>query len=424
MMSDFNKNTKKEVKMIHVIDAPTGQGKTNAAINYINNHEGRYLFVTPYITELERVIKACSEKRFYQPKVIYAEENKVSTKKNGIRELFKAGVNIVTTHAMFQLFDSEMIEFCKQYGYILILDEVTNVAEPYEELKADDLEIMLEEFVDVDNHLLRWREDQKDYDGEKFLKEKGLCEMGCLYLYGKTTMLWQFSVDIFKAFKESFLLTYMFNGQIQKYYYDYHNLKYDRWYVKGNSLDTYELTSVKQDYGKPSKYKPLIEIEDNKKLNAIGDEYYALSSNWYSLKENKGKVDQVRKRLVNYYNHYTDGNAETNLWTCFKDNKKALKGNGYSKGFLSCNAKATNLYRGKSNLAYVINAFINPNIQVFFEDSGIPVDGDMFALSSLVQWVWRSAIRDGKPIKLYIPSSRMRNLFISWLNDEVDIEWE
>ena len=43
--------------MIHVVDAPTGQGKTNAAINYINSHDERYLFVTPYKTELERIIK-------------------------------------------------------------------------------------------------------------------------------------------------------------------------------------------------------------------------------------------------------------------------------------------------------------------------------------------------------------------------------
>ena len=62
----------------------------------------------------------------------------------------------------------------------------------------------------------------------------------------------------------------MFQGQLQKYYYDFHKLKYDRWYVKGNSLDTFELTTEKQDYGKPSQYKSLIEICDNKKMNAVG----------------------------------------------------------------------------------------------------------------------------------------------------------
>jgi hypothetical protein len=67
---------------------------------------------------------------------------------------------------------------------------------------------------------------------------------------------------------------------------------------------------------------------------------------------------------------------------------------------------------------------MNPNIQLFFESNGIPVDSDMYALSSLIQWVWRSAIREGNPITLYVPSSRMRGLLIKWLNDEVDLEWK
>ena len=114
----YNLNIDGRDKMIHVVDAPTGQGKTNAAINYINSHEGRYLFVTPYLTELDRVKKACADKKFYEPKAIYAEDTQVSTKKNGIKKLFEEGKNIVTTHALFQLFDREMIKFCKQYEYL------------------------------------------------------------------------------------------------------------------------------------------------------------------------------------------------------------------------------------------------------------------------------------------------------------------
>lgn len=410
--------------MIHIVDAPTGQGKTNAAINYMNSHDERFLFVTPYKTELERIIKSCPEKKFCQPEAIYETNSRVVTKKNGIKKLFRSRKNIVTTHALFRLFDNDMIEFCKKYKYTLILDEVTDVADVYEELKADDLRVLLKHFVTVDNCLLKWREDKTGYNGNKFLREKGLCEMRCLYLYGDTTMLWQFSIDIFKAFENSFVLTYMFNGQLQKYYYDFHELKYDRWYVRGNSLETYELTTERQSYGNPSQYKPLIEILDNPKLNAVGDDYYALSSNWYDNEENHFKIEQVRKNLTNYYKHYVKGGSDACLWTCFNSNEKDLKGDGYAKGRIACNAKATNQYRDKKNLAYVVNSFINPNIKNFFEGNGIPVDGDAYALSSLIQWVWRSAIRDGKPIKLYLPSSRMRNLFISWLNDEVDIEWE
>ena len=100
--------------MIHVVDAPTGQGKTNAAINYMNSHNERFLFVTPYKTELQRIIKSCPEKKFCQPEAEYSKNTKVITKKNGIKRLFKSKRNIVTTHALFRLFDEEMIEFCKR----------------------------------------------------------------------------------------------------------------------------------------------------------------------------------------------------------------------------------------------------------------------------------------------------------------------
>ena len=92
--------------MVHIVDAPTGQGKTNAAINYINSHEGRYLFVTPYKTELARVMKACHSKDFCEPEAIYSEKTKVVAKRNGIKKLFRAKRNIVTTHALFKLFDN------------------------------------------------------------------------------------------------------------------------------------------------------------------------------------------------------------------------------------------------------------------------------------------------------------------------------
>jgi len=37
----------------------------------------------------------------------------------------------------------------------------------------------------------------------------------------------------------------------------------------------------------------------------------------------------------------------------------------------------------------------------------------------MLQWIFRSSIRDNKPINIYIPSSRMRNLLVKWLNNEL-----
>jgi hypothetical protein len=48
--------------------------------------------------------------------------------------------------------------------------------------------------------------------------------------------------------------------------------------------------------------------------------------------------------------------------------------------------------------------------------ASIEADETLFALSEMIQFVWRSRIREGHPICLYIPSERMRHLFTEWLH--------
>ena len=65
----------------------------------------------------------------------------------------------------------------------------------------------------------------------------------------------------------------------------------------------------------------------------------------------------------------------------------------------------------------MVNRFADPNVMKFFASRGIEIDQDAFALSEMLQWIWRSAIRDDRPINLYVPSSRMRELLIDWIEN-------
>ena len=47
----------------------------------------------------------------------------------------------------------------------------------------------------------------------------------------------------------------------------------------------------------------------------------------------------------------------------------------------------------------------------------VVLDDDEFALSMLIQWMCRSRLRNDEPIYLYLPSKRMRMLFLRWLNE-------
>lgn len=102
------------------------------------------------------------------------------------------------------------------------------------------------------------------------------------------------------------------------------------------------------------------------------------------------------------------------MFTTFKPYRKYVSSNGYSKGFVSCNAKGTNDYRGKKSLAYLINLYPHPDLIHFFESHGVQINQDLYAISELLQWIWRSTIRDGNPINLYVPSMRMRELLGKW----------
>ena len=389
-----------------------GSGKSSAAINYINqSEEEKFLYITPFMTEIEnRIIPKCKSKKFIQPE-------KYGTKLNGLKYLLEKGENIVSTHALFHRFDREIIDICRSQNYTLILDEVTNVIEEYQ-ISESDFNVLLEKYVYIDQetNLIRWREDQEKYKG-KFSEEKRLCEMNCLAYYGGSVMMWLFPIEVFDAFRSVYILTYMFNAQIQRYYYDYYQLPYRFIYVSGNRYEDYRFTdeyikqTIKYDY-----YK-LIHIEEHEKLNQIGDRNYDLSMNWYKRNKDNVAIKQLQSNLYNFFRNIRKTSSKFNLWTTFKEYKPLLSGKGYGGGYIPHSMRATNEYKERTSVAYPINKFLNTTIKNFFTLNNVDVDEDGYALSEMLQFIWRSAIREGNEIWVYIPSIRMRNLLINWINE-------
>lgn len=79
------------------------------------------------------------------------------------------------------------------------------------------------------------------------------------------------------------------------------------------------------------------------------------------------------------------------------------------------NLRATNKYRDRIAVAYLVNIFMNPVVKNFFLDNGVEIEEDEYALSEMVQLIFRAAIRDSNPITVYVPSKRMRELLEDWL---------
>ena len=59
---------------------------------------------------------------------------------------------------------------------------------------------------------------------------------------------------------------------------------------------------------------------------------------------------------------------------------------------------------------------MNPNINKYFGQFGAAVPNNAYGLSEMVQFIWRSAIRNGEMIYLLIPPKRMYDILMDWLS--------
>lgn len=402
----------KEIEMeekITVIDSLMGTGKTSWAISELldKKPDKRVMYITPYLSEISRIMKS-TERDMYTPSDSYG--NKLSD----IVKLLSQGKDIISTHALFRRFDESCKTELKKHKYTLILDEALNAVEKFTFQHKGDFDFLLEkgQIAVRENGLIEWIGSDLDivYD-----EPRRLMRNKCLFRIDQKFYVWQFPREIFDLFDRIYILTYLFEGSVLKYYFDLHKL-------------TYQIKSVKQENGKyklvdyyyPDKrqYRDRLDVYDGA-LNDVGKGRGSLSKSWYSKRANKKYVYQIKNNIYNYIRHVVHAKSDAVMWTVHKQNVNKLSGNGYSKGFVACNCRATNEFNNTTCLVYGLNWFVQPELQKYFQANGISIDQDKIALANLLQWIWRSNIRlpeSEKIIRIYIPSLRMRKLFLNWLN--------
>jgi hypothetical protein len=411
------------VTNINVVDAPCGYGKTSWAIQYMNemsNDSHRFIYVTLFIDEIERVKDAVKNRKFHDPKSIKGE-----TKLEDLHRLLGQGNDICTTHALFKMANAETRELIRSNNYTLILDEVMNVIEQVP-LRKNDLDFLFEaEAIEFDDKVdglrfIKWKVDKIDMD-TKYNDIKHMALSNNLMYCDNSALIWNLPCDLFKLFKDVFILTYLFKGQFQRYYYDLHKIKY-RYLSVANDHQGYCLVPYeeRQVHDKTVLSQKISVYEGQ--LNVVGDKRNALSTSWFEKPTNKDLIATLRKNTYNFLANMCKANKDTALWTTVKGNNDKImnkvKPRSFAGCFIAMTMRATNSYKDRFHLAYLINRFMNPIEKKFFEQYGVTVDEDAWALSELIQWVWRSRIRDGLPVSIYIPSKRMRELFQRYLKTD------
>lgn len=486
---------------INIIDGIMGCGKSTAMINYIKTQKQKYptskfLIIVPYLDEVTRYAnnlrEFCKLLKDVPPKRITLEK------------YLKEGKDIICTHQLFLQNPDLIVKYAKDYN--LIIDEALNslisTSEFPQFIDCNKINTTIEinankklslkknaqtcTFTEADinfllntgylkynspnDNLIIWNKDTieinsiynclKDYftfnDVYRLEAKHELENNGYYYIS-------LFPVAVFKSFKSIYVITYLWNAQIMKYYFDFHNAEYKYFYpVKALKLQTQNNPAVKkEDYFLVEshhlyenvesiiKHKTMHNIfipgykiqkeqiiKDTKSRTSLysfwntnkHDKKITLSYSYYtSLNENKDNT--IITVLQNNIKKFCKDNIPKDLrknkniiWSVFDCSKDSIKKNCTyidDKNYVPINTKATNAYKDANVLIYLVNRFINPHLYNFIKNycpTGDNFSEDLYSLSELIQWIWRSAIRDNKQICIYIASERMLNILLKWLN--------
>ncbi|NMD69600.1 hypothetical protein HHO41_04805 [Bacillus sp. DNRA2] len=397
---------------ITVVDSIMGAGKTSWAIQYMNEASPleKFIYITPFLTEVERVKSSVSSRNFLPPNNANVEK----TKMRSLKDLIVQGADIVSTHSLFQTADDELIELITDSGYTLILDEVMTVIEPVSVKASDIKKLEASGDIIIDGNKVIWTGDP--HDDSRYRDVRELAQAGNLFYHRGKFLIWAFPPSVFAAFSKVLILTYMFDGQIQRYYYDMFRFEYKyKSVVSANGV--YSLIDYDRTRENRRELFGLIDIYEGKK-NDIGSRKNALSATFLR----RGDLDtlkQLKNHIYGYFINDIKAKKHEVFWSTLKELEGPLTPKGYKGRYIPVNARATNEYQDVSTLAYIFNRYPNPHERAFFEDNGVTVNVEALAVSDLLQWIWRSRIRNNEPINLYLPSSRMRELLKAWADYEI-----
>lgn len=436
-----------------VLDAIMGTGKsTYISLHIKANPQSRYIVVLPMLPELERY-----ERKLKEINGLVSLHNG-----NGKKERFDAALDhastILITHALFEDFlDDRSFEQISQGKWHLIMDEVITAFETVEATHVDILGMCqagalqvreVKPGVELLQHnpmtFLYFKTARKETVSrlhKAILKDslvkdlyRFTCDNGCQY--------YSFSLQEkrLSAFEEVIILTYPFKSTHLDYWFQIKGIEVEHLTLtkkkETNSLSDFTLSTHTGEYSGKS-FKNLIQLLEppvirGKQKYGNRHEHFSATQmeKLFNPKTRDKEILKIRQEIQNslrsLFRNGRSGMVDPKdfMFTCGKNSMLAFRNSkcGLTKDFIGedtfvpFNVTATNKYADRHHLAYLYNVFPFPSIQQAIRAYGIDYDEDRNALYVLIQWIWRSAIRKGEKIHLYIPSKRMRKILEDWLN--------
>lgn len=405
--------------VVKVCDAIMGSGKSQAAIRYMNEHTDRkFVYVTPYLVECQRIKDACPDLGFVEPESLKKYRR---SKIEHTAVLLQRGENVTTTHTAFKAYTGGMLEAIREHKYTLIIDEALEVFQEAR-LNRGDLELLTRAgCLSEEDGKLRWvdgaYQGMRMWDIGRMLQSNNLIQVQeggqSLQYY-----FWAISHDVLMAFDEVIVLTYLFRSQDFRYYLDLHKIPYR--YI-GIHRDEGEGPNVFRFVDRPD-YVPeyvghirdVLHVCEDKSMNLYGSRDKALSIGW--LRCHRREQDIMRKHMNTFCRVWCKAKSTDIMWSCYKSQQQYFDMPGFKSNMVPFNMKASNEFRSRFALAYMLNIYPRPDLVKYLDQFGVEYDAEGYALSNMIQWIWRSAIRDGREVWLYLPSQRMRKILNDWMD--------
>lgn len=461
LANDILTNDEKDKLIFHIVDSPMGVGKSETLMDCVRFNTCYWSDPSPLLARMRRngwrgnykgeryiifvsTIKERDE-RFSETLDIKSPEKPPYIQ--SILPLIRNGENIVTTQSLWSLFNEETLAAFRHsdYIYTAYFDEIPPLfrevvgngrkRDDFGEIvqfgSADVRLMQQENMVVAKGGVIQYNDaceyDRLGSDHKVFDAVKNLSRSCTLYAFGEkggqfTSILAFARREMFTCFKACWFFSYRtWNSMLHKYclLHDigmkyYHIL--DRHIVKnpeGKYVETY-----------PEGMERLV-ILDDRAFNFTG----SLSKEWYKRARADASgalLKELKGRFRNAYGFMKQHGvtSDTFMFTTFTAFKELLQSNGRYypslKRFLPCNTKATNDYSDCTGVAYLCNRFFDVTCCNFLTQQAkvrempeLKFDNDNYALTELLQFIWRSNMRvteSGKPVYVWVPDQRMRQL--------------
>lgn len=437
--------------LFKVVDSPMGTGKTTAIIHEVNNNKDKkYIVVVPYLKEVDRIENNTS--------CVQPTDEIAPSKIAKLSALIEQRNNIVCTHSLLTLFDDNILRALDNKGYCIVIDELPSLICQHDMiLREQDIPILREHgciSVDENNHnKISWTSKL----GEKDIalgRLKTDLETRDLYFYNDLNLISFFRLKTWSVFNEVVFCTYRFKDSYLDYYCQFFDIQVELFHVEtlDNSISLigstgeYDTIDCQFSQGYKLEYPIVtkrIALDISERYNSI-NKSDTLSVSYFknNVKFKKGvkgskdtyeladNIANIAQKAKNFIRKHENADKKTNnvIWTTFgsvnnenpqRNYKKALfKKELRLADFIPCNTLGTNDYQDCTIVCYLCGIYLNPNVERFLNRAGIQVSKTENTLSTLLQFIWRSNIRNidsDKIIHVLVAAPIIRKSLARWL---------